>query len=275
MARRTRTPEDPDATQGFDAFAPETSAPDNSAPEPDPAVLRSRRRFARRQWARRWLAWKPVLAVVLLVLLLVGAIWLVYFSSYLAVQGVKVSGVEQLSAEQVEHAAAVPDGEPLVKVDLDRIRARVQSLAPVRSADVSRQWPDTVLITVVEREPVAVVEIGGTLRGMDADGVIFRSYAKAPATLPRVQTSTATGSEALREGALVVAALPGGLAAKVDHVDVKTVDEISLVLRDGRKVEWGSAEQTEQKAAVLADLLTAVDAKHYDVSVPGQPTTRG
>jgi cell division protein FtsQ len=269
MARRTTTPGDPDATQGFDALAPE-----EASPAADPAVLRSRRRFARRQWARRWLAWKPVLAVVLLVALVAGGIWLVYFSSYLAVQGVRVTGAQQLRADQVERAAAVPDGEPLARVDLDRIRSRVQALAPVRSADVSRQWPDQVLITVVERVPVAVVEIGGTLRGMDADGVVFRRYAKAPATLPRVQASAATGSEALREGALVVAALPDALAAQVDHVDVETVDEISLVLRDDRLVEWGSAERSKQKAEVLAKLLTAVDAKRYDVSVPGQPTTR-
>jgi len=269
MARRITSPGDPDATQGFDAFAPEAVVPDS-----DPAVLRSRRRFARRQWARRWLAWKPVVAVLLLVALLVGGIWLVFFSSYLAVQGVQVTGVSQLKESDVERAAGVPEGDPLARVDLDRIRTRVESLAAVKSADVTRQWPDEVRIAVVERKPVAVVEIGGQLRGMDDGGVVFRSYARAPADLPRVQTSAGTGTEALREGALVVGSLPGDLAAKVDHVDVQTVDEISLQLRDGREVEWGSAERSEQKAAVLADLLVAVDAQRYDVSVPGQPTTR-
>lgn len=269
MARRITGPDDPDATQGFDAFAPESVVP-----ESDPAVLRSRRRFVRRQWARRWLAWKPVVAVLLLVALLVGGVWLVFFSSYLAVQGVQVTGVGHLKAADVERAAAVPEGDPLARVDLDRIRTRVEALAAVKSADVTRQWPDKVRIAVVEREPVAVVEIGGQLRGMDSDGVIFRSYAQAPAGLPRVQTSAGTGTEALREGALVVGSLPADLAAKVDHVDVQTVDAISLELRDGREVAWGSAEQSEQKAKVLADLLAAVDAQHYDVSVPGQPTTR-
>jgi cell division protein FtsQ len=261
--------QDPDATQGFDALAPE-----NDVAEPDPALLRSRRRFARRQWTRRWLTWKPVLAVLLLVAVLVGVIWLVFFSSYLAVNGVRVAGTDQLTASEVERAAAVPEGDPLARVDLDRIRTRVQSLASVKSADVTREWPDTVLITVVEREPVAVVEIGGQLRGLDEDGVVFRDYAKAPPGLPLVQSSAATGSEALREGALVVASLPGDLAAKVDHVDVKTIDEITLELRDGREVEWGSSDGSDQKAAVLADLLTAVQAQHYDVSVPGQPTTK-
>lgn len=238
------------------------------------AALRTRRRFARRQWSRRWLAWKPVVLVLALVALVVVGVWLVFFSSYLAVQGVRVTGLQHLRAGEVERTAAVPRGEPLARADLARIRARVQAMEEVRSADVTRQWPDTVRIDVVEREPVAVVDLGGQLRGLDEDGVVFRDFPRAPADLPRLETSTTTGSEALREGARVAAALPSSLAAKVDHVTVETVDAITLELRDGREVAWGSADQSDQKATVLADLLTAVRAQHYDVSVPGQPTTR-
>jgi cell division protein FtsQ len=252
-------------------------SPDSTAAGPvvDGGTLRTRKRFARRQWARRWLAWKPVLAVVLV--LLVGAllVWLVYFSSFLSVKGVDVEGVHQLSADQIRAAAAVPEGDALATVDLNLIRTRVEALAPVRSADVSREWPDQVLISVEEREPVAVVEIAGQLRGMDAEGVVFRDYAQAPPDLPRVETGTSTGSDALREAALVVAALPTDLAARVDHVEVETIDEISLSLRDDRLVRWGSATDSDLKGRVLADLLAArPDAQAYDVSVPGQPTTK-
>lgn len=233
---------------------------------------RTRKRFARRQWARRWLTWRYVAAALVAVLLLVGGVWLVYFSSWLSVQGVQVEGTEKLSDAHIRAAAAVPEGDALATVDLDRIRTRVEALAGVRSADVTRQWPDQVLVRVEEREAVAVVEIGGRLQGMDEDGVVFEDYAKAPGDLPRVETGADTGSEALREGALVIAALPSDLAATVDHVEVATVDEISLVLRDGRLVVWGSADESDLKATVLESLLTQ-QAKKYDVSVPGQPTT--
>lgn len=239
----------------------------------DPDV-RTRRRFARRQWSRRWLTWKPVVAVVLLLLLAGGGLWLVYFSSYLSVQGVDVRGVSLLRPGQVRAAAAVPEGEALARVDLERIRTRVQALAPVRSADVSREWPDQVRIDVTERTAVAVVDIGGHLKGMDEDGVVFRDYATAPADLPRVQTGSDTSSDALHEAALVVAALPGDLATKVDHVQVETIDQITLALRDGRTVRWGSSADSDLKAEVLAKLLAAAPkAGVYDVSVPGNPTT--
>ncbi|MBZ5736817.1 cell division protein FtsQ/DivIB [Nocardioides mangrovi] len=240
---------------------------------PDRATTRTRRRFARRQWARRWLNWKPVLAIVLLLVLVVGGVWLVYFSSFLAVQGVQVVGNERIGAAEVRRAAAVPEGDPLATVDLDRIRTRVEALAAVKSADVSRQWPDQVRIDVTERVAVAVVDLGGALHGMDEDGVVFVDYTRAPAGLPRVDSPAGAGTEALQEGARVVASLPGDLATKVDHVNLETVDEISLVLRDGREVEWGSADESAQKAEVLADFLDK-DWQHLDVTVPGLPATK-
>lgn len=236
-------------------------------------LRRTRSRFARRQWSRRWLAWKPVLAVVVLLALVGTGVWAVYFSSFLAVTGVDVTGAGTIGTARIRAAAAVPTGEPLARVDLAQIRSRVEALAPVRSADVSREWPDQVLIRVQERTAVAVVEIGGQLRGMDADGVVFRGYRHAPPGLPHIQTSADTPAEALAEGAKVVAALPADLAAKVDHVEVETVDQITLALRDGRVVRWGSSEQSDLKAEVLAALLHQ-PGHEYDVTVPGQPTVR-
>ena len=67
--------------------------------------------------------------------------------------------------------------------------------------------------------------------------------------------------------------LDGEVVELLDHVAVRTVDEITLHLRDGRLVRWGSADQSEDKAAVLLQLLKR-KATTYDVSVPGAPTTK-
>jgi cell division protein FtsQ len=247
--------------------------PDRGTPTPDRATSRSRRAFARRQWARRWLTWKYVVASVLLVALVVGGIWMFWFSSLLAVQKVDVFGATSLSSAQVREAAKVPVGEPLARVDIAAIGARVRALAVVRTVDVTREWPHAVRITITERTPVAVVELGGQLRGVDADGVVFRDYARAPLGLPRLQTTSDTSRDALAEGAAVAAALPEAIATKVDHLEVQTVDEITLVLKDGRTVQWGSSDQSGLKAEVLQALLRH-PGRAFDVSAPGQPTVR-
>lgn len=240
----------------------------------DKATRRSRKRFARRQWRRRWLAWRYVLAVVLVLALVGGGVYAVWFSQWLAVEDIEVSGAQTVSAKEIRARSGIEEGEPLVSVDLSKAERQISALAVIRSVNVTRQWPHGVLISLEERTAIAVVEIGDRLRGMDADGVVFRDYKKAPSDLPRVQTSIGTTAEALREAARVISALPDDLTLRVDHVQVETVDQISLVLKDGRTVVWGSADESDTKAEVLATMLETIDAQVYDVSVPSKPTTR-
>ncbi len=254
---------------GEDATADETFGPTI-----DKATRRSRRRFARRQWRRRWLAWRYLLVLVLVLAIVGGGVYAVWFSKWLAVEDIEVSGAQTVEPADIRARSGIDEGEPLVRVDLATAERRIGALAVVRSVSVTRQWPHGVLISIEERVAIAVVEIGGRLRGMDADGVVFRDYKKAPPGLPRVTTSIGTTSAALKEAAQVISALPQELSLIVDHVQVTTVDQISLVLKDGRTVLWGSAEESDTKAEVLATLLATVQAQTYDVSVPSKPTTR-
>ena len=240
----------------------------------DRASRRTRRRFARRQWSRRWLSLRYVLGFVAVVALVGTSIWLVFFSATLQVKQVEVVGNELLSDARIRERADVPLGDQLALVDLGRADARVASLAEVKSVDVTRTWPDGVRIQVVERTAVAVVELAGRIRGLDADGVVFRDYRTVPKGMPRIRPGGAAGTDALKEAATVVSALPKDLAARVDHVEVETVDQITLVMRDQRQVLWGSAEESELKAEVVDKLLAAQEASYYDVSVPGNPTYR-
>lgn len=233
---------------------------------------RSRRRFARRQWLRRWLVWRYVIGSVLLVVLAVTGVWLVFFSSTLTVKHVDVQGESLLSQQQILDAAGVPAGAHLVQLDLGALRTRVAGLAAVRRVDVSREWPDGVLIKVTERRPVAVVQLGGRYQAMDDQGVLFRTYQRPPPGLPRVVSTATVGSQALAEAARVIASLPSGLAARVDHVGVRGIDQVTLTMRSGATVLWGSDAQSALKAEVLVRLL-AQPGHTYDVSVPGQPVT--
>lgn len=242
-------------------------------PVEDPTVRSARRQFARRQWARRWLAWRVVLGTVAAVAAVVVLVWLVFFSSVLAVHGVQVEGTAVLDPRDVRRAASVPTGSPLAKVDLDAVAERVEELTPVADVDVSRAWPDRIRIDVTERTAVAVVDHGGELHGVDGDGVMFRRYVSRPTGLPVLRIAASTQADALAEAAKVVEVLPDPIAARVQYVMVNTVDTISLRLRSGQTVRWGSAEQSALKADVLAVLLEQ-KATLYDVSVPGQPVLR-
>ncbi len=245
-----------------------------TAPEASDASVRAARaKFLRRQRARRWLVWRRILLAVAGIALLAGLVWLFFFSTVLAVKGAEVQGVDVLEPDEVESVAEVPHGVPLATVDLTAIEARVESLPAVQSAEASRAWPDQVRIEVTEREAVAVVSWEGQWRGLDGNGILFRTFDEEPVELPHVTMSSTTPVEALAEAATIVQVLPPAILDRVDHVEVQSIDRITLVLTGGSTVTWGSADESEDKAAVL-EVLLEQEARVYDVTAPGRPTLK-
>ncbi|MET9020228.1 cell division protein FtsQ/DivIB [Actinopolymorpha sp. NPDC004070] len=223
------------------------------------------------------------LFILIAVLLVVGGgVWAVAFSSLLDARSVAVSGLTPasgLTATQVRSAAAVPLRRPLARIDVAAVRTRiVAQLPPVRSAEVSRSWPHEVTVRIVERTAVAVWQDGSAYHLVDAEGVPFRAVPDAAGAYPLVRLTAARPSPARVEelrvvGAQVAAALPRNLVRRVDAIEVKTPDAVTLRMTHGVTVVWGNAEQSKLKARVLAELLPR-KAKVYDVSVPSFPTTR-
>jgi cell division protein FtsQ len=248
-------------------------APPPSAGPDEETVRIARKDFRRRRNAGRWRRLRLVLLALLLVAVVSASVWVVFFSSYVTARDVNVTGTTTLGNARIERAAKVPTGTPLARLDLGAIRARVESIAAVRSVEVSRSWPHAVHIDVTERTPIAVINEGSGLQALDDQGVLFGHYASRPKGMPLVIAPPDTADEALVEGGRVIGSLPERIATKVDTVEISSIDKIQLVLGSGRRVLWGSSDDSGQKAEVLAVLLRR-PGQQIDVSVPGRPTTK-
>ncbi len=241
-------------------------------------VLTEERFADRRRSLRRRRIWRIVLGV--LGVLAAGAIvWVVWFSSALAVNRIEISGTTTLKPMDVRSQAAVRLGEPLARVDTVAIESRVAAMERIDQVEVTRHWPRTIRIVVVERKPIAWVFSGGDIRALDRYGVDFRSLKSAPKNLVevRVETLVARKRQQGLESATAVLGLlhtdDPGLLKKVRYVRVSSKDSVQLVLGKNRTVTWGSAAKGRQKLTVLRSLLR-IKARGYDVSAPEQPTTR-
>jgi cell division protein FtsQ len=232
-----------------------------------------RKRFVRRQWRRRIHAWRWLIVLGVLSAAVVVSAWTLFFGKSLQLHAVEVKGEDLLSEEQVLSASAAPFGEQLVWVNTDDIAQQIELLSPVAEVEVTKRWPDGLVIEVKEREAVAALRVGSAIKGFDESGVIFRDYPAVPADLPQVSIENEVDAEVLAESAKVARSLPGELRRKVDLIEVMSLDRITLRLGDGRPVAWGSAQESNLKARVLLALLKQ-DAASYDVSVPSQPTFR-
>jgi cell division protein FtsQ len=203
---------------------------------------------------KRWLI--PVVIVVP-ILLAVG--WLLWFSPWLAVTQVQVTVSSApevagpLTPDEVSAVAEVQTGTPLPAVE---------------SVAVSRSWPDAIVIDVVRRTPVALVASSSGYDVVDASGAVIRNVATIEGDLPVVR---ATG-DGVGAAVAVARELPEEIRRKVVGIEASTRNDVTLLLRNGSEVMWGSAQDGAFKAKVLQTLFQ-VDAKYYDVSAPGVPAT--
>jgi cell division protein FtsQ len=190
-----------------------------------------------------------------------------------------------LTPQQVEAAAAVPIGAPLIAVDTDAIEARLlRELPRIDSVDVVRSWPHGIVLKVTERRPVLVLEKGGKFIEVDAESVRFATVDTAPKGVPRLELTTGASPSLKRFGAdrLVAEAvrvrgdLPDRIVRDLTTLEVQSYDHISLELKGDRTVVWGSAEDGEAKARTLVALMKAAPtAQHFDVSAPTAPAVSG
>lgn len=227
--------------------------------------------------------------ILALALILVGAgsVWVLYGSTWLRVERVSVSGTAVLTPEEVREAADVPIGAPLVSVDTDAIESHLARRLPrIDRVDVERSWPHGIRLEVTERVPVLTVQKGGKFIEVDREGVRFATVESAPKGVPALEltlsrsASSAAGlrrfgeARLVREAVRVAGSVPAGVRRATRTVKVLSYDDISLVLRGGRTVAWGSGEDGAAKARTLTALMKAApDARHFDVSVPTAPAS--
>jgi len=203
------------------------------------------------------------------VLLVAGALaWVVYGTAVLGVREVRVVGAEALGVDQVLAAAAVQPDRPLARVDVGEVGARVRDLPAVDRAVVTRSWPSTVVIEVVERVAVAAVPSGGVFVLIDDEGVPFRTVTAQPAGLPLAKLSTPAADDQNTVSALtVLAALSDELREQLVAVSVASPVRIRLELRKGRAVVWGDDTDSDRKSTVATALLRE-KGNEIDVSAP-------
>jgi cell division protein FtsQ len=221
----------------------------------------------------RYSKWKAGFFALAVVGVMGAAAWALLGSRFLVVRSVAVNGTHVVSKSEVLAAAGIPKGLPLMRVNTSAVASRIERIAQIQSAAVTRDWPDHIVITVTERTPVLAVPSGGVFDLIDPTGVIVRQAAKPPKGMPRFTPSgPLLHNPGVAAAASVLRSLPPAVARQVKSLTARNVDAVTLHLADGVTVDWGSAGQTTQKAKVLA-ILMRTHAHYYDVSAPGTAVT--
>jgi cell division protein FtsQ len=96
-------------------------------------------------------------------------------ADYFRTQAIKVSGNHRLSGETILAQAQLRPGENLLAINLHLVRHRLLAHPWIAEARVVREIPETLIIEVVERQALAVIDLGRRFL-LDADGRVFKKY---------------------------------------------------------------------------------------------------
>ncbi len=111
------------------------------------------------------------------------------------IRRITVKGLAQTSEDELIGAVGPVIGSSLLHLDLHAARARVEEIGWVRSAAVSRLLPNTLHVSVREREPAAVWQLSGALHLIDENGAVIRPVgAYEYANLPLIVGAGAPGA---------------------------------------------------------------------------------
>lgn len=208
----------------------------------------------------------------------------VYGSSPLELKKVEVAGNSNIVASEIARNSGLVRGQHLLEISTARVARRVGSIPWINSARIERVLPSTVRITVVEREPVAVVEVEGRSFLCDEEGVLISEESRdlirfldlpIEDPVPGFQIK----ARQLDHAFAVVRSLEPSLSERVQSVRAGSVDRITLELTGGTLVLYGASEDTEDKNHAISQLVARYQAEgkeilQIDVRVPSRPAVK-
>ncbi|MBS0331136.1 MAG: FtsQ-type POTRA domain-containing protein, partial [Proteobacteria bacterium] len=87
---------------------------------------------------------------------------------------IEVQGASAMATADIVRAAGVYKDQPMLGLDLDALRGRVEQVGWVKTAHVVRLLPDTLVISVVEHRQLAVWQHAGRQVVIDDHGQVIR-----------------------------------------------------------------------------------------------------
>lgn len=91
----------------------------------------------------------------------------------LQVAKVEVHGTAHMDEQPVKYMALDEIDHSMLGLDLPGLRQRIMTMGWVQDARISRRLPDTLVVDIVERKPIAIWQRDGQLALIDATGTVL------------------------------------------------------------------------------------------------------
>ncbi|MDR9500829.1 MAG: FtsQ-type POTRA domain-containing protein [Desulfurivibrionaceae bacterium] len=96
-------------------------------------------------------------------------------TTFFQVESIAVEGSGRFSADEIVSLAGLNNKSNLVAVSKKEIAEALQATGWIEKVEVQKKWPNTIVMVIHERKPVAMIQVDGVLSYMDSRGNLFVS----------------------------------------------------------------------------------------------------
>jgi cell division protein FtsQ len=208
----------------------------------------------------------------------IGLLAGVGFAIYaLRVEEIRVTGVRTLDPKRVIEVSRLRTGERILWLRLSVVTHRLEGIPAVRSVTVERSLPQTLIIRVRERSPLALLDSRPDLAA-DAEGRVFP--APSERRLPVLEgwhgkaSPGASLDASSREVLNAFEAFPYTIRALTTRI---SVGPPLMLYLGATEIRFGSLDDLERKARIALAVLQAERGRpleYIDVRAPSVPVSK-
>jgi len=213
----------------------------------------------------------------------------VYFflqSPFFGVREINVIGVKRLTSEEVLALSGLTKGVNIFKANIKESAAKVALHPMVRDVEISRELPETVNITVAEREPIGLGAGDGYFVMISDDGYYLSKVTDLSTVNLPIITGLGLGStgpgQKIPDKRLPAAldyllAMPLNVRAAVSELNVADLNNIRMFTVDKAEIRLGSDERINEKIILYQQIISQKydnSIQYMDISYKGNPVIK-
>jgi cell division protein FtsQ len=190
----------------------------------------------------------------------------------LRVASVQVQGATPAASADILKAAGLGKNQPILHLDLNAVRGRVEAVGWVKSAKVIRLLPDTIVIAVTQRQTLAVWQHAGRNLVIDSEG---RAIPEAdPGQFSDLPLVVGEGADQAAPAVVKLLRPRGRLMDKLDAIvrvddrrwDLRTKDGGLIELpADGEDKALDQLDRLDQQSRILDLGFARIDLRDPDL----------
>lgn len=216
----------------------------------------------------------------------------------LTVREIKIEGLEKVNYLEIVHLSGIKYMSNIFTVDLEDVTKNIEQYPVLKVMDIKRQIPDTIVITIEEREPIA------WLNAQDKNLVISKNCIALEISENAINTENIKiiGTEVIsyelsecislskdihikKLNLLLNAISDANIQDHIKSIDITFTENIKLQSKEGYEIQIGNSDNIENKCLWIKTMIpklieeerqggvlyiTNVDSAHYIAPEDGE-----